>query len=39
MQNGIARLVKDWLGITPVEYGAIALTVAVGLVAGVTLLG
>ena len=39
MQNGIARFVKDRLGVTPVEYGVIALTVAVGIVAGVTLLG
>jgi len=39
MQNGIARFVKDRLSVTPVGYGVLALSVAVGIVAGVTLLG
>ncbi len=39
MSSRIARFVKDNSGVTAIEYGLIALLVAVGIIASVTLLG
>jgi pilus assembly protein Flp/PilA len=39
MPKRIARFVKDRSGVTGMEYGLIALLVAVGIVASITLLG
>jgi len=39
MPKRIARFVKDRSGVTGIEYGLIALLVAVGIVASVTILG
>jgi pilus assembly protein Flp/PilA len=39
MSKRIARFVKDKSGVTAIEYGLIALLVAVGIIASVTLLG
>ncbi len=39
MPKRIARFVKDRSGVTAMEYGLIALLVAVGIVASITLLG
>ncbi len=39
MPKRIARFVKDKSGITGIEYGLIALLVAVGIIASITLLG
>jgi len=39
MPSGIARFVKDRSGVTSIEYGLIALLVAVGIIASITLLG
>jgi pilus assembly protein Flp/PilA len=39
MSSRIARFVKDKSGVTAIEYGLIALLVAVGIIASVTLLG
>jgi len=39
MPSGIHRFVKDRSGVTAIEYGLIALIVAVGIVASVTTLG
>ncbi len=39
MSKRIARFVKDKSGVTAIEYGLIALLVAVGIVASVTILG
>ncbi len=39
MPKRIARFVKDKSGATGIEYGLIALLVAVGIVASVTILG
>ncbi len=39
MPKRIARFVKDRSGVTGIEYGFIALLVAVGIVASVTILG
>ena len=39
MPKRIARFVKDRSGVTGIEYGLIALLVAVGIIASITLLG
>ena len=39
MSKRIARFVKDKSGVTAIEYGLIALLVAVGIIASVTLVG
>ena len=39
MPSGIARFVKDRSGVTSIEYGLIALIVAVGIVASMSILG
>ena len=39
MSKRIARFVKDKSGVTAIEYGLIALLVAVAIIASVTLLG
>ncbi len=39
MSKRIARFVKDKSGVTGIEYGLIALLVAVGIIASITLLG
>ena len=39
MSKRIARFVKDKSGVTAIEYGLIALLVAVGIIASITLLG
>ena len=39
MPKRIARFVKDKSGVTAIEYGLIALLVAVGIIASITVLG
>ncbi len=39
MQKRIARFAKDESGVTAIEYGLIALLVAVGIIASLTLVG
>ncbi len=39
MSKRIARFVKDKSGVTAIEYGLIALLVAVGIIASITVLG
>ncbi len=39
MPSGIARFVKDKSGVTAIEYSLIAVIVAVGIIASVSILG